>query len=130
MKKQQPAKKGAPAQKPAAKKIEAVKPVEFSAENFPHLTSFARGYLHEDYKEEHGSAIGAMDEFCYVAHKRERDSLKREFEAFLKFAENRTFEKVRNWWTRDLGSGWLPPDKKALLALQALLNQADKDKKR
>lgn len=102
----------------------------FSAADFPQLQEFLRGYLHEDFKEEHGSALGALDEFCYSATKRERQALKRDLDAFVTLIAGKPFDKVRDWWTRDLGSAWLPPDKKALLALQAQLNQADKDKQR
>lgn len=110
-------------QKPAASS-------SFNAADYPHLSAFLRSYLHEDFKEEHGSAPGAMDEFCYHAHKRERDALKSEFDAFLNLAERRPFAQVRQWLTEGLGSAWLPPDKNALLALQTVLNQADNQKKR
>lgn len=103
---------------------------EFNAENFPQLSAFARAYLHEDYKEEHGSAPGAMDEFCYVAHKRERDAVKEELKAFMKLAIGRPFDRVRDWWTDGLGSAWRPPDKNALLALQTVMKETDKQRKR
>lgn len=105
-------------------------PAAFSAADFPQLQEFLRGYLHEDFKEEHGSALGALDEFCYSASKREREALKRDLDAFMALIVGKPFERVRDWWTRELGSAWLPPDKKALLGLQAQLNQADKDKQR
>jgi len=116
--------------KKAQKKKSSRPPREFDPADFPHLGEFARAYLHEDFKEEHGSAPGAMDEFCFVAHKRERDAVKLELKAFLKLAEGRSFERVRGWWTEGLGSAWLPPDKNALLALQTAMKQADKQRKR
>lgn len=108
----------------------ATRAKEFNAADYPQLSHFARAYLHEDYKEEHGSAPGAMDEFCFVAHKRERDAVKDELKAFLKLTEKRQFDTVREWWTDGLGSAWLPPDKNALLALQTVMKEADKQRKR
>ena len=33
-------------------------------EAFPSLAAFLRGYLHEDFLEEHGSLRGAVEAFC------------------------------------------------------------------
>lgn len=45
---------------------------DFTAENFPDLHTFLRGYFHEDVAEEYGTAPEAADQFCEDAESDER----------------------------------------------------------
>ena len=46
--------------------------VELTAENFPDLHTFLRGYFHEDVADEYGTAPEAADQFCDDAESDER----------------------------------------------------------
>ncbi len=45
---------------------------EITAENFPALHTFLRGYFHEDVADEYGTAPEAADQFCEDADSDER----------------------------------------------------------
>ena len=44
-----------------------VDPSRFNRGAFPYLASFMRGYLHEDFAQEHGTALAAARNFVRVA---------------------------------------------------------------
>jgi hypothetical protein len=46
--------------------------LDMTAENFPELHTFLRGYFHEDMTDEYGSAPEAADQFCDDADSDER----------------------------------------------------------
>ena len=46
--------------------------VEITAENFPELHTFLRGYFHEDVADEYGTPPEAADQFCDDAESDER----------------------------------------------------------
>jgi len=46
--------------------------VEMTAENFPALHTFLRGYFHEDVADEYGTPPEAADQFCEDAESDER----------------------------------------------------------
>jgi len=46
--------------------------VELTAENFPALHTFLRGYFHEDVADEYGTPPEAADQFCEDAESDER----------------------------------------------------------
>jgi hypothetical protein len=55
--------------------------VEMTAENFPALHTFLRGYFHEDVADEYGTAPEAADQFCEDAESDERIPVAREWQS-------------------------------------------------
>jgi hypothetical protein len=85
--------------------------------DFPVLTSFARGYLHEDFPEAHGSAVAAAAAFSADANPEERRQLVQELEALARIAEGRSVRELRRFMTRDLGSRWEPKSRDEIVEL-------------
>jgi hypothetical protein len=54
--------------------------VEMTAENFPALHTFLRGYFHEDVADEYGTPPEAADQFCEDADSDERIPVAREWQ--------------------------------------------------
>ena len=73
---------------------------------FPALTNLLRGYLHEDFPEEHGSVRAAVAAFCADAGPDERRALARELETLIELAANRPVREIRRFMTRDLRGRW------------------------
>jgi len=53
---------------------------EMTAENFPALHTFLRGYFHEDVADEYGTPAEAADQFCEDAESDERIPVAREWQ--------------------------------------------------
>ena len=83
----------------------------FSAADFPALRSFLRGYLHQDMKDEYGSAVEAAREFCRDADAEERTAVAREWSKFLDQTKSQPQDQVNRILTGQLGSSYsLTPD--------------------
>ncbi len=54
--------------------------IDKTAENFPALHTFLRGYFHEDVADEYGTAPEAADQFCEDAESDERIPVAREWQ--------------------------------------------------
>ena len=61
--------------------------VEISAENFPALHTFLRGYFHEDVADEYGTPSEAADQFCEDAETDERIPVAREWQRIVDLTE-------------------------------------------
>lgn len=61
--------------------------VELTADNFPALHTFLRGYFHEDVRDEYGSAPEAADQFCEDAESDERIPVAREWQKLVELTE-------------------------------------------
>jgi len=83
----------------------------FAKHDYQHLSDFVRAYLHEDFKLEHGSVEGAADDFRKHAKPEQLAELAKELHAFMSAIEHVPFPQAQSWWTRELGSAWLPSDK-------------------
>ncbi len=70
---------------------------------FPLLASFARGYLHQDMPEEHGSLSAALRSFMGDMSMKEREAFKHELE--IVSAEKGNLIEC-NTLLADLGSSW------------------------
>lgn len=92
--------------------------------SFPALTEFLRGYLHEDFAHEYGSAIGAAAAFRSDASVTARQEVVRELHALLESARGWPARDFSRFLTRDLGSRWQPQSVADAAALLAVL-QAD-----
>jgi contact-dependent growth inhibition (CDI) system CdiI-like immunity protein len=58
-----------------------------TAENFPALHTFLRGYFHEDMADEYGTAPEAADQFCEDAESDERIPVAREWQKVVELTE-------------------------------------------
>jgi len=58
-----------------------------TAENFPALHTFLRGYFHEDVADEYGTAPEAADQFCEDAESDERIPVAREWQKVVELTE-------------------------------------------
>jgi hypothetical protein len=61
--------------------------IELTAENFPALHTFLRGYFHEDVRDEYGSAPEAADQFCEDAESDERIPVAREWQKVVELTD-------------------------------------------
>jgi len=92
-----------------------------SREEFPELAAFVRGYLHEDYLVEYGSAEAARDVFLADASADERRALADECRAFLATVAGQPVSVVRRILTHDLGCAWRPARTADVVAVLAPL---------
>ena len=61
--------------------------IELTAESFPALHTFLRGYFHEDVRDEYGSAPEAADQFCEDADSDERIPVAREWQKVVELTD-------------------------------------------
>ncbi len=64
--------------------------IEITAENFPALHTFLRGYFHEDVADEYGTAPEAADQFCEDADSDERIPVAREWQKIVELTGGQT----------------------------------------
>jgi hypothetical protein len=74
---------------------------------FATLEYFLRGYLHEDWKQEHGSLEQAAQQFCDDADGDERSRVQREWREFVDSAKAQSLDEIARR-LRKLGSAWQP----------------------
>ena len=74
---------------------------------FATLEYFLRGYLHEDWKQEHGSLKHAVQQFCDDANGDERSRVLTEWQEFVESAKAQPLDEIARR-LRKLGSAWQP----------------------
>jgi CdiI immunity protein len=77
-----------------------------SATDFPALSSFLRGYLHQDMKEEYGLPERAARAFWSDAAEQERSSVAEQWAQFLDRTAERSLSEVNRELTVTLGSSY------------------------
>src|SRR5258706_3653578 len=97
MKIRKPTEKKGPDTSPAASS-------QISAANFPALRQFLRGYLHEDWQEEHNSPAEAAQQFCEDASPEERRVLAPGWGAFRPGAEKLSFTSLSRAFRSPIGA--------------------------
>jgi hypothetical protein len=95
-----------------------------SASRFPMIRTLLRGYLHEDFVTEHGSAEGAVRAFCKDASPAEVRKLAAEWRMLSVNTANWTVGEVASLLTKDLGGAWMPESKRELAQLFQVLKSA------
>jgi hypothetical protein len=65
---------------------------EITAENFPALHTFLRGYFHEDMADEYGTAPEAADQFCEDADSDERIPVAQEWQKVVAMTNGQPLE--------------------------------------
>lgn len=81
-------------------------PSQWRRENFPSLSGFLSGYLHEDFQAIHGSARAAAEAYCADASPEERRQLLEELTTLSLLAADRPVRDLRRFLAKDLGSRW------------------------
>ena len=76
--------------------------------DFPALRDFVRGYLHQDFADEYGSAVGALVTFVGDAATDEAAALRADWERFRAATAELPFSRVRRLLADGFGSGYAP----------------------
>lgn len=107
-----PSKARRPSKAKPPSRIEHPKPSEY-----PLLADFFRGYLHQDFAQEHASPADALAAYRGDLGPAEKRRLTREAAAFRQATRPLTGRRLRRLLAEDFGSAWRPPSWAALLAL-------------
>jgi hypothetical protein len=97
-----------------------------SAGTFPALRQFLRGYLHEDWQEDHDSPSGAAEQFCEDASAEERQDVAREWEEFRQRTKNLSLPAVSALLNKQLGAAWRPETSEQIEAISAVFRPFDR----
>ncbi len=79
----------------------------FSRGAFPFLADFLRGYLHQDYRIEHGTVIAATKRFVAASSPTERFEVAGDLRRFLLLTHPLPFADVK-LQLQSLGAAWTP----------------------
>jgi hypothetical protein len=93
------------------------KPAEFVA-----LGDFLRGYLHQDWKQEHGSFEYAAQQFCDDADSEQRSRVHTEWQEFVESTKGQPLDEIARR-LRKLGSAWQPSKMADLDAITRVLQR-------
>jgi len=100
------------------------RPRQASPDRFPVVRTLLRGYLHEDYEAEHGSAEGAVRAFCEGVSPQEREKLAEEWRRLSAQTADWTVAEIGVLLTRDFGGAWMPGSKRELAQLLQVIRSA------
>ena len=78
-----------------------------AAAEFPALRAFFAGYLHQDFRDEHGSAAGAVDTFRRDASEAEIAAVRREWKKWRARLGKASADGIAQA-ARKLGAAWQP----------------------
>ncbi len=92
----------------------------FSPADFPALREFLRGYLHQDWQDEHGSVEAAARQFRQDADDGQRQRVAKQWQAFRRRTRDMPLEEIRDLLT-GLGSAWYPASNDDLETLTRVL---------
>ena len=95
------------------------KVVAFNANQFPALREFFPGYLHEDFRDEYGSAAGAARAFCGDASSEEAAQAREEWARLSKTLAGRPIPELHAALQK-LGGAWQPVDIEEFRTLDAI----------
>ena len=87
---------------------------QVSASRFPALRALLRGYLHEDFVADYGTAEAAVRAFSAEASPDEVSDVAREWQRFSVLTAGWTISDVRETLSRDLGTAWHPATRREL----------------
>jgi len=97
-----------------------------SAPDFPALRDFFSAYLHQDFRDEYGSAPGAARAFCGDAQPEEFAAVCSEWVAWRKGLGNSSPEDIAAA-VRRLGGTWQPQSSSDLDALERALSRTNQE---
>ena len=98
-------------------------PGEISADSFPALRQFLRGYLHEDWQDEYDSPAEAAQLFCEDADSDERQQVAREWIDFCQRTKNLSLPAIAGLLSDKLGASWHLKSLDDLEAISAVFRQ-------
>lgn len=104
------------------KRKSALKPndVAIAPEDFPALHDFFAAYLHQDFRDEYGSATKAAKHYVKDAAPDQAQSLRGDWQRFRQKLAGQPLPTVQSA-IRKLGAAWLPDSEAALAQLDAAL---------
>jgi uncharacterized protein (DUF2267 family) len=97
-----------------------------SAGTFPALRQFLRGYLHQDWQEDHDTPEEAAQQFCEDASTEEREDVARDWEAFRQRTKNLSLRAVSALLNDHLGAAWRPETADQLDAVSVVFRPFDR----
>ena len=97
-----------------------------SAGTFPALRQFLRGYLHEDWREDHDTPAEAAQQFCQDASSEERQDVAREWEEFRQRTKNLSLPAISALLSKQLGAAWRPETWDQIEAISAVFRPFDR----
>ncbi len=109
--------------------MSAVKKRAATPENYPALSQFLAGYLHEDFVLDHKTPEGARDAFRKDANAKERAAVRKDLERFLAEGDAAAWSAVRSDFGA-LGGAWAPKSRAALTTFAEGFQAARKTSKR
>ena len=98
----------------------SVPPVPIASGDYPTLSEFFSAYLHQDFRNEYGSATKAAKHFIADAEPDQAQSLRNEWQD-LRAKLNGQPLPVIQAAVRKLGAAWLPDSEAALKQIDAAL---------
>ncbi len=109
--------------------MSAAKKRQVNPDDYPALSQFLAGYLHEDFVLDHKTPEGARDAFLKDANAKERAAVRRDLERFLADSTAATWSAIRTDFSA-LGGAWAPKSRAALASFaEALLSARRASKK-
>ncbi|HEY2821949.1 MAG TPA: contact-dependent growth inhibition system immunity protein [Candidatus Acidoferrum sp.] len=94
--------------------------VPIAPEDFPTLSEFFSAYLHQDFRNEYGSAIKAAKHYVSDAAPGQVQALRAEWQRFREKLTGQSLVTIQAA-VRKLGAAWLPDSDAAFIALDATL---------
>jgi CdiI immunity protein len=95
-------------------------PVPIAPEDYPTLGEFFSAYLHQDFRNEYGSATKAAKHYVTDASPDEVQTLRNEWQKFRVRLAGQPLPVIQAA-VRKLGAAWLPDSEAALTQLDAAL---------
>jgi len=96
----------------------------FDPAGYPALREFLPAYLHQDFADQFGSAIGATKAFVSEASGDEILEVKEEWQLFRNAFLGRPLKEMQEA-LRKLGSGWFPENEAELKGVDEILSGAE-----
>ena len=96
----------------------------FDPAAYPALRDFLPGYLHQDFRDEFGSAMGAVKVFLSEASGDEILQVKEEWQLLRNAFLGRPLKDLQDA-LRKLGSGWMPEHEMEVQGVDKMLSGAE-----
>jgi hypothetical protein len=101
-------------------KAAAVPPPPIAAEDYPTLSEFFSAYLHQDFRNEYGSATKAAKHYLADASPADGQTLRDEWQSLRAKLVGQPLPVIQAA-VRKLGAAWLPDSEAALKQIDAAL---------
>ncbi len=95
--------------------------------DYPGLREFFSGYLHEDFRDEYGSAAGAARAFCGDASAEEASQARQEWAKLRRLLTGQSIPDLHTGLQK-LGGAWQPLDLEELKTVDAIFATKPQDR--